>query len=214
MNITGVDVGVDQLGELGNPGLGYQGWASGAVGGDGAVVSGEIGALEVAQAWGAVAGAGTADGEKPHVLGGAGDELAVEALADEEGKAVVAEGPYTGEKAAVPEGVNGGSGDVEAYGGSGFADVLVAESGTETQSDDTRDPRNDCEYDALLKGVGGGHSLSLPLRWAGDGLSVLGCQLESKCGGSSLRPQNDKQRRKNRGDMLKECWEFRSMRRW
>ena len=169
MNVTGVDHGVDELGELGDAGLGYHGWASGAVGSDGTVVSSEIGALEVAETRGAVAGAGTADGEKAHVLCGAGDELAVEALADEEGKAVVAEGPYADEQAAVPEGVHGGSGDVEADSGSGFADVLVTESGSETQGDDTRDPRNDCEYEALLKGVGGCHSFSLPLRWAGVG---------------------------------------------
>ena len=74
-------------------------------------------------------------------------------MADEEGEAVIAEGPYAGEQAAMPEGVHGGSGDVEADGGSGFADVLVAESGTETQGDDTRDPRNDCEYDALFQRV-------------------------------------------------------------
>ena len=76
------------------------------------------------------------------MLGGAGDELAVEALADEESKAVIAEGPNACQKAAVPEGVHGGSGDVEADGGSGFADVLVTESGSETQGDDTRNPRN------------------------------------------------------------------------
>jgi hypothetical protein len=157
MNVTGVDGGVDELGELGDAGLGHHGWAPGAVGGDGTVVSGEIGALEVAEAGGAIAGAGTANGEEAHVLCGAGDELAVEALADEEGKAVVAEGPYAGEQAAVPEGVHGGSGDVEADGGSGLADVLVTESGSETQGDDTRDPRNDCKYDSLLQGELLGH---------------------------------------------------------
>ena len=173
MNVTGVDGGVDELCQLGDAGLGHHGRAPGAVGGDGTVVSGEIGSLEIAEAGGAIAGTGTADGEEAHVLCRAGDELAVEALADEKGEAVVAEGPYAGEKAAVPESVHGGSGDVEADGGSGFADVLVAESGSETQGDDTRDPRNDCEYDSLLKGVGGGHRLSLPLRWAAEALCKM-----------------------------------------
>ena len=164
MNVAGVYRGVDELGELGDAGLCHQRRTSGAVGGDGAVVSGEVGALEVAQAGGAVARAGAADGEKAHVLRGAGDQLSVEAAADEEGQAVFAEGPHTREQAAVPEGVDGGGRDVEADGGAGFADVFVAESGTETQGDDARNPRNDCENDALLEGVGGGHISSLPLR--------------------------------------------------
>ena len=130
MDVAGADGGVDELGELGDAGLGDHGRTSGAVGGDGTVVSGEVGALEIAQAGSAVAGAGAADGEKAHVPCGAGDKLAVEALADEEGEAVIAEGPYAGEQAAMPEGVDGGGWDVEADGGAGFAHVLVAESGT------------------------------------------------------------------------------------
>lgn len=129
MNVAGSDCGVDQLGELGDAGFRHQGGPSGAVGGDGTVVPGEIGALEVAQAGSAVAGAGAADGEKAHVFGGTGDQFAVEALADEEGEAVIAEGPYAGEQAAMPEGVDGRGWDVEADGGAGFADVFVAESG-------------------------------------------------------------------------------------
>ena len=57
MNVTGVYRGVDELGELDDAGLGYHGRAPGAVGGDGTVVPGEVGTLEVAQARGAVAGA-------------------------------------------------------------------------------------------------------------------------------------------------------------
>ncbi len=82
MNVTGVYRGVDELGELGYAGLGHQRRASGAVGGDSTVVPGEVGALEVAQARGAIPGAGAADGEKAHVLRGTGDQLAVEAAAD------------------------------------------------------------------------------------------------------------------------------------
>jgi hypothetical protein len=57
----------------------------------------------------------------------------------------------------VPEGVDGGSGDVEADGGAGFADVLIAEGRAEAQGDDTRKPRNDRKDDALLQGELLGH---------------------------------------------------------
>ena len=80
---------------------------------------------------------------------------------------MIAEGPYASEQAAVPEGVDGGSGDVEADSSARFTDMLEAESGTETQGHDTRNPGNDREYDALFQAVGGGHSLSLPLRGGG-----------------------------------------------
>jgi hypothetical protein len=157
MNVAGIDRGVDELGELCDAGLCHRRRASGAVCGDGTVVAGEVGALEVAQAGSAVAGAGTSDGEKAHVVCGAGDQFAVEALADEEGHAAIAKEPDAGEEAAVPEGVDGGSGDVKTDGGSGLADVVVAESGTETEGDYTRNPRDDCENEALLQGPGGGH---------------------------------------------------------
>jgi hypothetical protein len=157
MNVAGIDRGVDELRELGNAGFGHHGGAPGAVGGDGTVVSGEVGTLEVAEAGSAVAGAGTADGEKAHVVGRAGDQLAVEALADEESKAMVPEGPNPCEQAAVPEGVDGGSGDVEADRGAGFADVLVAESCAKAQGNDARNSRNNCENDALLQGELLGH---------------------------------------------------------
>ena len=127
--VADADGGVDELSELGDSRLGDHGRASGAVRGDRAVVTGEVGALHVAEAGGSVAGAGAADGEKAHVLCGAGDQFAVEALADEKGQAVIAEGPYAGEQATMPERVDGGGWDIEADGGAGFADMLVAESG-------------------------------------------------------------------------------------
>ena len=164
VNVTGVDHRVDELGEVGDAGFGHHGGTPGAVGRDGTVVSGEIGALEVAEAGSTVAGAGAADGEEAHVLGGTGDELAVEALADEESKAMVPEGPYPCEEAAVPKGVDGRSGDVEADRGAGFADVLVAESCAQAQGNNARNSRNNCENDALLEGVGGSHISSLPTR--------------------------------------------------
>jgi hypothetical protein len=201
MDVAGVHCGVDELGELGDAGLGDHGRTSRAVGGDGTVVAGKVGALEVAEPGGAVSGAGAADGEKAHVLCGAGDQFAVEALADEEGNSLFAEGPYAGEQAAVPEGVDGGRRHVEADGGTGFADVFVAESGTETQRDDARNPRNDGENDALFQGVGGGHILSLPLRCSRGALqdvgyqfsvcrfSVVSCSWRANAGGSSLRSE-------------------------
>ena len=143
MNVTSVHRCVDELSELGDAGFGYHNGTSGAVGGDGAVVPGEVGALEVAQTRGAVAGAGTADGEKAHVLRGTGDQLAVEALADEESEAVVAKRPHAGEQAAVPESVDGGGRNVEADRGPGFADVLVAEGSAEAQGDHARQTRDD-----------------------------------------------------------------------
>ena len=130
MDVTGVYRGVHQLSELGNAGFCHQGGTSGAVGGDGTVVPGEVGALEIAQAGSAVAGAGAANEKEAHVFRGAGDQFPVEALADEKGEAVIAEGPYAGEQAAMPKSVDGGGWDVETDGGAGFADVLVAESGT------------------------------------------------------------------------------------
>src|SRR6266851_7317507 len=59
MDVTGVYRGVDELGEVGDAGLGYHGRARGAI-----------------------PGAGASDGEKAHVLRGTGDQLAVEAVAD------------------------------------------------------------------------------------------------------------------------------------
>ena len=157
MNVTCTDRGVDELGELDDAGLGHHGGPAGAVGGDGTVVPGEIGALHVAQAGSAVAGAGTTDEEKAHVLGGAGDQLAIEALADQESEAMVAKGPHSGEKAAMPEGVDGRGWHVEADGGTGFADMLVTESSAKAYGDNARNPGNDGKDDALLQGELLGH---------------------------------------------------------
>ena len=166
MDVAGADGGVDELGELGDAGLGDHGRAAGAVGGDGAVVAGQVGTLKVAQTGGAIAGAGAADREEAHVLGGTGDQLAIEAAAYENREAMVAEGPHAGEHTAVPEGVDGRRADVEADGGTGFADMLVAEGGAQTERDDARQAGNDGEDYSLLQSVGGGHTLSLPLGWA------------------------------------------------
>src|SRR5665213_1145839 len=91
----------------------------------------KISALQVAQTGGAVAGAGAADGDEAETLDGAGDKLAVEAAADEDGDAMVAETPRGGEQAAVPEGVDGGRRGVVAGKGAGIGDVFVAKGDAE-----------------------------------------------------------------------------------
>ena len=107
MDVEGPHRGVDELGQLDDAGLGDLCRAAGAVGGNGAVVPGEVGALQVAQSGSAVARAGAANGDEAEPLDRAGDEFAVEAAADEDGDAVVAEAPRRGEQAAMPEGIDG-----------------------------------------------------------------------------------------------------------
>jgi hypothetical protein len=120
-------------------------------------VSGEIGALHIAKTGGTVTGAGASDGDEAEMFDGAGDELAVEAAADEDGDAVVAEAPGTGEEAAMPEGVDGGGRGVVAGGGAGVADVAIAERDAETADDHARQAGDDGEGDALLQRVGRRH---------------------------------------------------------
>ena len=165
--LLGVDVegaygSTDEFGQLGNAGLGDLGGATRAVGRNSAVVAGEVGAVEVAQAGGAVAGAGAADGDEAETLDGAGDEFAVEAATDENGDAVVAKAPGAGEQAAMPEGVDDGRQGIVAGDGAGVADVAVAEGDAETADGHAREAGDNGEGEALLQGVGVGHGLSLP----------------------------------------------------
>lgn len=74
----------------------------------------------------------------------------------------------------MPEGVDSGWRDVEADGGSGFADVFEAECGSQGKSDDAGDGRTDRQNDALLQGVGGGHGFSLQLSVLSSQLSASG----------------------------------------
>jgi hypothetical protein len=181
MAVEGADGGAGELGELGDAGLGDHGGAAWTVGGDGAVVAGEVGAAEVAQAGGAFAGAGATDGDEAEALDGAGDEFAIEATADEDGDATIAEAPDAGEQAAVPEGVDGGRRGVEGRGGAGVADIAVAEGDAETADGRARKAGDDGEGQALFQGVGVCHGLSLP---AGLGMGCVQGQ-SSK----SLRPK-------------------------
>jgi hypothetical protein len=99
---------------------------------------------------------------------GPGEELAVEAAADEEGQTVVAEGPYSSEKAAMPEGVHSGRSNIETDGSTGLADMFVAKRGSKRQSDCAGDARAYSQKDSLLQGVDGGHTLSLPSQGSGS----------------------------------------------
>ena len=173
MDVAGANGSVDELSELGWSGFGDHGGTAWAVGGDGAVLAGEIGALQVAQAGCSVARAGAADGDVPEPLDGAGDEFAVETAADQDGQAVFAEAPCAGEQAAVPEGVDGWGRAFVPRGCAGLADVFVAECGSETADDEACKARYYRKREALLQVVGGGHLLSLPF---GDALPVVRSQ--------------------------------------
>ena len=82
---------------MNHTGFGDQGWAARAVGGNGAVVSSEIGAVKAAQAYGAVARAGAADGDEAEPFHGAGDEFAVEAAAYQDRETISPKTPRTSE---------------------------------------------------------------------------------------------------------------------
>jgi len=167
VDVAGADRCIDELGELGCAGLGDHGRAAGAVGGNGAVVASQVGALHVAQARSSVAGARAADGDEAEAFDGAGDEFAVEAAADEDVEAVFAKAPGAGEQAAMPEGVDGGGWDVVTGSRSGFAYVAVTEGDAETADGHAREAGDDGEDYPLLQAVRMGHWMSLPLRWGG-----------------------------------------------
>ena len=119
--------------------------------------------MEVAEAGHGFAGAGAANGDEAQALDGAGDEFAVEAAADEDGDAEVAEAPDAGEEAAVPEGEDDGRRDVVAGDDAGVADVAVAEGDAETADGEAREAGEDGEGEPLLQRVGVRHELSLPV---------------------------------------------------
>ena len=142
---------------MSDAGFGYHGGATRAVGGDGAVVAIQIGAMHVSQAERARSRAGATNGYVAKAFNGAGDKFAVEAGADENGDIVVAEVPGAGEQATVPEGVDSRWGSVEAQWCAGVADVFEAEGHAQKTDCSAREARNYCEGEALREGVGGGH---------------------------------------------------------
>lgn len=145
---------MDEIGELGGSGLGDHGGAAWAVGGDGADMSGLVGAREAAEAGGSGAGGGAADGEKAEALDGAGDELAIEGLADENGDASVAEAVGAGEQGAVPEDVDGGAGWLFAGDCAGIGYIFVAEGSAEEADEGGRERGDESEGESLQAGVG------------------------------------------------------------
>jgi hypothetical protein len=154
VDVEGAHGGVGQFGELDDSDLGDHGGAAGAVGGDGAVVAVKVDTVEIAQADGAVAGAGAADSDEAEALDGTGDEFAVEAAADEDGDAVVAEAPGAGEQAAMPEGIDGRRWCVVTGNGARFADVSVTECDPKTADGHARDAGDDGKGEPLFQRVG------------------------------------------------------------
>lgn len=157
VNVEGPDRRTDKLCQLGHTGLGHHVGAARSVGCDGAVVAIHIRALEVAQANCAVAGAGASNGDEAETLDGTGDEFSIEAAADEDGDAVVAEAPGTGEEASVPKGIDGRRWSVIPRSGAGFTDIPVAEGHAQTANGHARDTWDEGEGEALLQRISGVH---------------------------------------------------------
>ncbi len=153
VDVKGSDGGIDELGKLYNAWFGDHSGASGAVGGDGAVVAGEVSALQVAQASGSIARAGASDGDEAEPFDRAGDEFAVEAAADENGHSMIAEAPRRGQQTAMPEGIDRRRRRVVAGKSAGIGDVFVAERDAKAADDGARQAGNNGEGEALLQGV-------------------------------------------------------------
>jgi hypothetical protein len=157
MEIEGADGGAGEFCELRDAWLGDHRGAAGAVGGDGAVVAGEVGPMQIPQAGGAVAGTRASNGNETETFDGAGDEFSIKTAADEDADAAVAEAPGADEQTPMPEGVDGGRRDVVTGSRTEVADIPVAEGHAETADRHAREARDDGEGDALLEGVGVGH---------------------------------------------------------
>lgn len=105
-------------------------------------------ALEGEQAGGSATGAGAADAVVAEEAEGAGDELSVKALADDDGAVKFAEVPGAEEGALVPEAEDapGGRGGGD---GSFFRDDLKAQGDADERDDGRRESRDDRDGDAL-----------------------------------------------------------------
>ncbi len=79
-------------------------------------MAGAVGLGHLAQGGGAATGAGAADGLEAEEFDGASDEFAVEAAGDEDGDVEIAEAVGGDQERAVPEGEDGGAGDLVAGG--------------------------------------------------------------------------------------------------
>ena len=150
---------IDEFRKLGDARFGDLSRTTGTIGGDSAVVTGEVGTLKVAEAAGSVAGTGASNGNEAQALDGAGDKFAVEAATDKDGDAIVAEAPGAGEKTAMPEGVDRRWRRVVTRIGSGIADVAVAKCHAKAADGHARQARDNGEGDTLLKSEGLGHKV-------------------------------------------------------
>lgn len=157
VGIEGAYCRIDEFGQLGDAGFRYLGGTTGTVGSDSAIMAGKIGSLEVAQAGCSVARARASNNDEAEALHGSGDEFAVEAATDEDGDAMVAETPGTGEKATMPEGVDCRGWHFVTRTCSGITDVTVAERHAEAADSHACQARNDGKGDALLQSKGLGH---------------------------------------------------------
>lgn len=155
------DGGSHECGQLGRTWFGLHGWAAWAVSGEGTAVAFAEGAFEVAEAGCAAAGGRSADSTEPEALDGAGDEFAVEGLANQDGDIEIAEAVGTDDKAAMPEGVDGGTGDLVADRGVGSLNVAEAERCAEEANKKSGQGRDEGEGEALARGIGHGSEFSV-----------------------------------------------------
>ena len=158
MGVEGADRAVGEFGELRDARFRHHCGATGTVGSNGTVVTGEIGTLEAAKPDATVTRAGASNDDKPETLHGAGDEFAVEAAADEAGDAEVAEAPGTGKQRTMPEGKDCRRRHAVAGSTAGLRYIFVREGGAKTADSHACDAGDDSEGNALLQGVGGCHS--------------------------------------------------------
>ena len=110
-----------------------------------------VGLLQAEQASRSAARAGAANHVEAEQLQGARDQFAVEAGADQDGDAQMAEAVRAGDHAAVPEGEDGGAGDEVAGRDAGVGAVLVAQGEAEQADEQRGDRRNDGDGEALGK---------------------------------------------------------------
>jgi hypothetical protein len=158
IGVEGTDGAVGELGELRDAGLGHHRRATGAVGSNGAVAAGKVGAVEATQTKAAITRTGAPDSGEAETFDGAGNKFAVEATADKDADSEVAEAPSAGQQGSVPKGIDGRRRAVVTRGCTGLGYVFVPKGNAKTTDGHARDARDDGEGKALLQGIGGGHS--------------------------------------------------------
>ena len=84
------------------------------------------------------------------MFNGAGDEFAIEGLADEDGDAHIAEAVGGHKQRTMPKGEDSWWGDEVSGGDSGVTDVFKAQRHTQQPDGRRGEDRHDCEQDTLL----------------------------------------------------------------